>query len=153
MANQTVASTVLIFLMFSYVHVITLTRASPVKQGKQGLEEGELSHGDSPVKTPLRTLHEKKISRIDGSRLTDSLQKTRKRQKLPESEDSEDIEEESSFEGSVIDGLKRRKSGSVSLRATGLLENKRFLTVLSIPDRRDLKSLGGWLFFWNSPLK
>ena len=120
--------------------------SSPSKAVKPNIskEDGELSGGDTP-KTPLRAIHDKKSAAIDGRRVKDSLQRPRKRQKAPETDESEELEEESSFEGSIISGLKRTKTEGISLRATGLLEKRSFLSDIAIPDRRHLKSLAGWL--------
>ena len=97
------------------------------------LEDGELSQGDSPVKTPLSSLHKKKLSALDGGKVKDSLKRSRKRCATVQ-DDSESGSDDASatFEGSIMSGLKRQKTAEISLRQTGLLESKLFIICCEI---------------------
>ena len=104
-----------------------LTMASSSNVPENSREEGELSQGDSPQKTPLARLHKKKLTALNADQIQDSLKRSRKRPKVQDSESDSDDLSTRGLENSIIEGLKKSKSSEISLRQSGLLESKTFM--------------------------
>ena len=113
-------------------------------------EDGEISGGDSPVRTPLKKLHKKKLGKLNPERLKDSLEKPRCSRKLPLSDDDFSGSEVSeNVESSMLQELKFGRAGEVSIAASGYLEDRTFTSELSVPDRRELRKCKDFLESFN----
>ena len=98
---------------------------------RRDLEEGELSQGDSPAKTPLKKIHDKKVSTLNAQNVKDSIQRKRRRSKKPSDYETEsdgsDFGSSSCLESSVIQGLKKKRKDEISIRQAGLLDDPAFM--------------------------